>query len=438
MRIAISYMCLVSLTLVSAALAQEWPQFRGPDGQGHAAVSAPPTTWSETENIAWKTPIPGTGWSSPVVNGEQIWLTSAIEEDNTLRAICVDRTSGQIVHDVEVFRKTDLGRVNAKNTNASPTPILDGQRVFVHFGSHGTACLSSEGKLLWKTELKYDHRHGPGGSPVLVGDVLIVACDGADVQYVVGLDANTGRLRWKTPRHDKAEMAYSTPLVIEVDGAEQVVSSGGGGVSGYDPATGKEIWRCRYEGHSVIPRPVFADGLTYVCSGYWTPTLYAIQAGGASDITSTHISRTVRRGVPLTTSPLVNGDELYLMGDMGVLTAIDLGTGKELWRERLPGSYSASPTLAAGHVYAVNEEGTTTVLKPGPKPTRVATNQIEGRTLASPAFVGGAIFLRSDTHLYCIGKPGRPPLRTAARVRSAKRDPNDGSKVRRASATAPR
>jgi outer membrane protein assembly factor BamB len=271
---------------------------------------------------------------------------------------------------------------------------------------------------------------------VLVGGVLVVACDGADVQYVIGLDAETGNLRWKTPRHKKAEMAYSTPLVIDVDGAPQVVSSGGGGVSGYDPATGQEIWRCRYEGHSVIPRPVFADGLIYVCSGYWTPSLYAIEAGGAGDITSTHIVKTFRRGVPLTTSPLINGDELYLMADMGVLTSIDLVSGKERWRERLKGNYSASPTLAGGLVYVTNEEGTTTVFEPGPALNAIATNQIAGRTLASPAFVGEAIYLRSDTHLYCIGNPGQP-LRVAARARKAAPVPGDKSKVRRASATAP-
>jgi len=257
------------------------------------------------------------------------------------------------------------------------------------------------------------------------------------VQYVVGLDAKTGGVRWKTERGEKSEMAYSTPLVIEVDGAKQVVSSGGGGVSGYDPATGAEIWRCRYEGHSVIPRPVFHDGLIYICSGYWTPSLYAIKSGGTGDITSTHIASIVRRGIPLTTSPLIHDAEMYLMSDLGVLTAVAMSTGKERWRERLQGNFSASPTLAAGHIYALNEDGVMTVLKPGPKPVRVATNQIEGRTLASPAFVGGAIFLRSDTHLYCIGDPGQPSARAAARDRSVSRIPTDipvNSKVRRASA----
>jgi outer membrane protein assembly factor BamB len=395
------------------AVGQEWPQFRGPDGQGHATVSSVPTSWSETENIAWKTPIPGLGWSSPVVNGNQIWLTTAIEDAGSLRAICVDRMSGAIVHNVEVFRKDDLGRVNAKNSHASPTPVLEGDRVYIHYGAHGTACLSADGHILWRTELNYDHRHGPGGSPVVVGGVLVVACDGADVQYLLGLDVRSGRTLWKTPRK-KAEMAYSTPLVIDVDGVTQVVSSGGGGVSAYDPVNGAEIWHCRYEGHSVIPRPVYAHGFVYICSGYWTPSLYAIRPDGVGDVTSTHMNALVRRGVPFTPSPLVDGNELYLVSDMGVLTCVDATTGKQLWRQRLEGNFSASPTLIGRQIYVVSEEGLTTVLNAGRKADVVSTSQLDGRALASPAFVDGAIFFRTDTHLYCIGQPRDPDVRAAS------------------------
>jgi outer membrane protein assembly factor BamB len=357
------------------------------------------------------------------VSGKQIWLTTAVEEGGSLRAICVDRATGKLVHDVEVFREADLGRVNAKNSHASPTPVLAGDRVFVHFGAHGTACLSTAGKLLWRTRLEYDHRHGPGGSPVLIGNVLVIACDGADVQYVVGLNANTGETLWKTPR-EKAEMAYSTPLVIDLNGATQVVSSGGGGVSGYDPANGAEVWRCRFEGHSVIPRPVFAGGLLYICSGYWTPSLYAVRPDGSGDVTSTHMQSIARRGVPFTPSPLIDGSDMYLLTDMGVLTCLDLTTNEERWRKRTPGNYSASPTLVGGRIYITSEEGLTTVLEPGERPKVLAENQLEGRSLASPAFVDGAIFFRTDTHLYAIGGANRLATR-----REAMRDPD----VRRAS-----
>jgi outer membrane protein assembly factor BamB len=384
------------------AFAQEWPQFRGPDGQGHAAAIDTPISWSEESQIAWKTPISGVGWSSPVINGNQIWLTTAIEEQASLRAICIDRGTGELLHDVEVFRKEDLGRVNAKNSHASPTPILAGDLVYVHFGAHGTACLSTDGRILWRTQLDYDHRHGPGGSPVLAGNVLVVACDGADVQYVVGLDARTGKTLWKTVR-EKSEMAYSTPLAIDVDGVLQVVSSSGGGVWAYNPRSGAEIWRSRYEGHSVIPRPVFANGLVYVCSGYWTPSVYAIRPDGTGDVTATHTQSLVRRGVPFTPSPLVVGNDIYLLTDMGVLTCVDLTTGKEHWRKRMTGNYSASPTIADGKIYVVSEEGATTVLTTGPKAEVLATNQLDGRSLASPAFLDGAIIYRSESHLYGIG-----------------------------------
>lgn len=407
---------LVALSSVfaSVSVAQEWPQFRGPDGQGHAIASAVPMTWSEQDNIAWKTAIPGLGWSSPVVGGNQIWMTTAVEDAGSLRAICVDRSTGEVLHNVEIFREADLGRLNAKNSHASPTPVLDGDRVFVHFGAHGTACLSTDGQVLWRTQLKYDHRHGPGGSPVLVGNLLIVACDGADVQYVVGLDASSGKVAWKTSR-EKAEMAYSTPLVIDVDGVTQVVSSSGGGVSAFDPTSGMEIWRCRYEGHSVIPRPVYSDGTLYVCSGYWTPSLYSIRPDGSGDVTSTHMTAMLRRGVPLTPSPVADGNELYLVTDMGVLTCVDVASGKELWRERLAGNFSASPTLAEGRLYVVSEEGLTTVLAAGRKAKVLTTNQLEGRSLASPAFVDGAIFFRTDTHLYCIGSAAAEPSTVANR-----------------------
>ena len=211
---------------------------------------------------------------------------------------------------------------------------------------------------------------------------------------------------WKMPR-EKAEMAYSTPLVIDVDGMLQIVSSGGGSVSGIDPASGTEIWRCRYEGHSVVPRPVCANGIVYICSGHWTPSLYAIRPDGAGDVTSSHMTNVLRRGVPLTPSPLVDDDKLYLLGDMGVLTCLSTQTGKELWRKRLTGNFSASPTLAEGHIYVVSEDGITTVFNPDGKAEAIATNTLEGRSFASPAFVDGAIFFRTDTHLYGIGDVGR-------------------------------
>ncbi len=305
------------------AFAADWPQFRGPDGQGHSGDRGLPTTWSETENIVWKTPIEGLGWSSPTVAGDQIWLTTAIEESRSLRAVCIELESGQVVRDVEVFRKADLGSINAKNSHASPTPVIEGDSVYVHFGAHGTACLSRrDGRVVWRNEeLKYNHRHGPAGSPVIWKDLLIFSCDGTDVQFVVALDKRTGDIRWQTDRTGR--MAYSTPLVIRVGRDEQLVSVGGDQVAAYDPATGKEIWKFRYDGYSVVPRPVFAHGLVILSSGYDTPTLYAVRPDGHGDVTDTHGQWTLRRAAPHNPSPLVVGDELYLVSDLGVASCVD-------------------------------------------------------------------------------------------------------------------
>lgn len=389
--------------LINAAAAQDWPQFRGPAGQGIADVRGVPSEWSEQENITWKVPIAGLGWSSPVVDERLVWLTTAVPEEGSLRVMAIDRAGGKTVHDIEVFREADLGRVNAKNSYASPTPVLDGKFVFVHFGNYGTACLTTSGKIVWSRKLEYDHRHGPGGSPVVWGDLLIVSCDGTDVQYTVALDKKTGDVRWKSEH--PGQQAYSTPLVIEVDGQPQLITSGGDNLIAYAPRDGRELWRCRHGGHSVIPRPVYDNGLLYFCTGYWSPLLMAVRTGGSGDITDSHVAFTAKRAIPHTPSPLVAAGRLYMISDQGVLTCLDATSGKEIWKQRLGGTFSASPTLADGKLYLVNENGTTFVVAPGNKYKLLAENHLDGRTFASPAFVGRSIYLRSDTHLYRIEAP---------------------------------
>jgi outer membrane protein assembly factor BamB len=391
---------LVLSLCASAAVADDWPQFRGPLGQGHAAATALPDTWSESENIRWKIPIRGQGWSSPVVVGRQIWLTTALESQGSLRAVCLDRDSGATLHDVEVFQKTDLGRIAAKNTHASPTPVVDGRDVFVHFGAHGTACLTTDGRIVWTRELEYDHRHGPGGSPIVWNDLLIVVCDGPDQQYTVALDKRSGAVRWKAEH--QGQQAYSTPTLIEQGGQPQLITSQGEAVIAYRPSDGKELWRCRHGGHSVVPRPVAGDGLVYFCTGYWTPSLLAVRCDGRGDMTDSGVAFAVRRGVPLNPSPLLVKDRLFLISDQGVLTSVNAQNGAEIWRHRLSGNFSASPTLAEGKIYLVNETGTTYVVAASGDYELLATNQLDGRTLATPALVDHTIFLRSDTHLYRI------------------------------------
>lgn len=406
-RLLLASVVISCLAAALPAAGDDWPQFRGPDGQGHAAARDLPTTWNETQNVRWKTPIAGLGWSSPVVVGEQIWLTTAIAEQGSLRAVCVDRNSGQVVHDVEVFRRDDLGRIASKNSHASPTPVVEGRNVFVHYGAHGSACLTTDGQVVWQTQLAYDHRHGPGGSPVVWKDLLIVACDGPDEQYLVALDQRTGRVRWRVDH--QGEQAYSTPTLVDVAGTWQLITSRGNAAIAYAPATGQELWRCRYTGHSVVPRPVVAGGMVYCCTGYWNPSLLAIRLGGSGDVTDSHIAFSIRRGVPHNPSPLVADGRLYLVSDLGVLTCTSAGGGKEIWRERLSGNFSASPTAADGKIYLVAEDATTYVLSGGDHFDALATNHLDGQALASPAFVDGAIFFRTDSHLYRIEQTEPPP-----------------------------
>jgi len=398
---------LILLSLSATITAQDWPQFRGPDGQGHTSVKNLPLAWNDdSDNIEWKVPIEGLGWSSPVIADNRVWLTTASEDGTSLRALCLDAGTGKKIHDVEIFQREKGGKIHKKNSHASPTPILDGERVYLHFGTYGTACLSDEGKVLWRRTLKYSHVHGPGGSPALVGDSLIISCDGAKDPFVVALNCKTGKPRWKTPREDhgdRRKFAFSTPLAIELKGEQQVVSPGAGGVSSYHLGTGRSLWHVRYPGgYSVVPRPVFGHGLVFVSSSFDKATLLAIRPDGKGDITDSHVVWRMKQNAPHSPTPQLVGDELYVIADNGILSCLDAKTGKRHWRERLGGDFSASPLHAAGRIYFLDEDGVTTVIKPGKTFTALAKNEVEGRTLASLAAVEGALFLRTDTHLFRI------------------------------------
>jgi len=391
---------------------EDWPEFRGPNGQGISMAKNVPIHWSGTSNVAWKTKIPGEGWSSPVLVSGKIYLTSAVIESTnpSLHALCVDAKEGRLLWNVEVL-KPDPDAAQAmhkKNSLASPTPIVQDGRVYVHFGHMGTAALDLSGKILWQqTTLKYPPMHGAGGSPALVGDALVFSCDGEADPFLVALEAKTGKVRWKTPRNSTASrlFSFSTPLAIEVDGAAQIISPTSGFVAGYDPQNGREIWRARYpEGFSIITRPVFAHGLLFVSSSYMKPVLYAVKPAGAKgDVTDSHIIWSHTKGVPNTPSPLVVGDEIYFVSDSGIATCLDARTGNLHWSERLGGGFSASPVLAEGRIYFQNEEGVGTVLKAGKTFAVLAKNDLGERTLASAAMADNTIFLRSQSHLWRIG-----------------------------------
>jgi outer membrane protein assembly factor BamB len=405
---------LVVLCLVAGAAradAQEdWTQFRGPDGQGHSSEQRLPLEWSETRNIAWKTPIDGLGWSSPVVANGKVWITTAVEQRGySLRAIAFDVATGKEVVNVEVFKiPTDRRDINPKNSWASPTPIIDGDRIYVHFGADGTAALSSSGEIIWKNRFEYQSQHGAGGSPIVYGDLLILNCDGSDVAFVIALDKHTGKTKWKTNRGLPADQAYTTPLVIHAADRDQLISVGAFRTRAYDPLTGKEIGRVRYdEGFSNVPRPVFAHGLVYIATGFQQPELLAVRPDGKGDVTKTHVAWSLKRGAPLTPSPLVVGDELYLVNDGGIATCIDARSGTIVWQNRLGGSYSASPVFADGRIYFLAEQGVTTVIAPGKEFRRLVMNTLDGGLLASMAISRGSLFLRTDSHLYRITETPR-------------------------------
>ena len=405
---AIALTLLLALTRVSAG-ADDWPQFRGPTGQGHSTERGLPLEWSELRNVIWKTPVPGRGWSSPVVAGGRVWVTTTVKtRGGSLRALAFDVETGREVVNVEVFQIRSADLINPKNSLASPTPIVEGDRVYVHFGADGTAALTTSGDIVWKTRLPYESQHGNGGSPVLYGDLLIVNCDGGNTAFVVALDKQTGKVRWKTYRREPADQAYSTPLVIRVGERDEIVSVGAYRAAAYDPQSGKEIWRVRYdEGFSNVPRPVYAHGLVYIATGFQQPSILAVRADAAGDVTKTHIAWTLKRGAPLTPSPLVVGDEIYVVNDAGIASCLDAKTGEAHWVQRLGGAYSASPVFADGRIYFLSEDGITTVIAPGKEFRRLAQNGLDGDTLASMAVSSGSIFIRTGTHLYRIGASPR-------------------------------
>ncbi|MBL9190637.1 MAG: PQQ-binding-like beta-propeller repeat protein [Opitutaceae bacterium] len=405
--------CLATIPCGASELT-DWPEFRGPTGQGHASAKALPTEWSATKNVAWKVPVPGAGWSSPAIAGGRIFLTTGVENGSggvSLRALAFDLASGRALWDTEIIPASEASvkPIHTKNSPASPTPIIEGDRVYVHFGHHGTACLDRDGKILWRqTSLRYDPVHGNGGSPALVGDLLVFSADGAKEPAIVALRKGTGEIAWKVAREAdvRQKFSFSTPLVIEVGGRTQIITPGSGAVSALDPRDGREIWRVRYGGgYSVVPRPVFAHELLFVGTGYNRADLLAIRADGEGDVTDTHIVWRTTKGAPLTPSVLAVGDELYAVADSGVVTCFDAKTGTVHWQERIAGNYSASPIHAEGKLYFLSEDGIGTVLMAGRTFETIAVNKIEERTLASYAVADGALFLRSAAHLYRIGRP---------------------------------
>ncbi len=406
-----------------ARAADDWPIFRGPAGNGIAATQADlPTQWSATEGIAWRTELPGHGWSSPVVGGGRIYLSAAIANDSdqgsasaatksdelSLSLLIVDGASGDLVKTVRVMEQTGdrPARIHKKNSHASPTPILDGDRIFVHFGYQGTACLSRDGDVIWKNrDLYFKPTHGNGGSPVLVDNRLVFTCDGDKQPTVVALDADTGQLVWQTPRPVSAKKTFSfcTPAVISVEGKKQIIAPGSDCVLALDPANGDVLWDVRYDGYSVVPKPVYDRGLVFISTSFDNSKMLAIRPTGRGVVTDTHLEWQLERNIPKTPSMIASDGLVYSISDDGIALCVEAETGEVVYRKRVGGNFSASPLMAGEHVYFTSEEGVTTVIRAGRKFEKVAENEIGERTLASLAIIDDAILLRTDVALYRIG-----------------------------------
>lgn len=386
----------------------DWPQFRGPNADGHADTTATPTEWSDTKNVAWKSAIPGLGWSSPSIVGDRIYVTTAVAngEGLSLRALSLNTSDGSVVWDKEVLAVDKAPAIHSKNSHASPTPIVHDGAVFVHFGTMGMAKLSADdGKIEWTSrDLQYSPLHGNGGSPVLHDGKLVIACDGTSDPFVAAVDASTGQVAWKTVRSVEARISHSfvTSTVAMVNGKAQVLSPGPDHLAIYDLESGVEVCRVRAPGWSVVPQPAIGHGMVFYNHDYDNPELMAVRLGGSGDVTDTHVVWRMNRGAPSTPSPLLIGDELYIVADNGIASCLDAKTGEKHWMERLGGNFSASPVFANGLILFLDETGHATWVKPGTQFSVAGKNEVSGRTFATPAFSNGAMYLRTDEQLYKI------------------------------------
>ena len=414
MRVRLFLPATLSLYLTCVAAAGDtWPQFRGPHGTGVSDSTGLPITWSEKKNVVWKTPIHDKGWSSPVVWGDQVWLTTARENGTEMFALCIDRSTGRVVRDLKVFSVEKPEFCHPANSYASPTPAIEEGRVYVSFGTYGTACLDTKtGRKLWeRRDLHCNHFRGPASSPVLWHDLLFVNFDGYDVQYMVALDKATGRTVWKKDRdidfkttNGDSKKAYCTPTVITVAGKEQVISPAAVATIAYEPRTGKELWKVYHGGMNAAAPPQYGAGRVFICPGDGGLGILAVRPDGSGDVTRSHIDWSTRKGAPNRTSPLLVDGLLYMVSSNGIATCVEAKSGKPLWSERLGSGeqYSASPLYAAGKVYFFSENGTSHVAEAGRKWKRLTTNRLDDGCKATPAIAGKALFIRTKTHLYRI------------------------------------
>lgn len=420
-------LAVLCLGWVLQSHAENWPRFRGPTGQGWSSEKGLPVEWSSERGIAWKTPIPGEGWSSPIVWGDRVFVSTATDANTQCRLLCLDRASGKVLWNVVVVEIVPL-RKESKNSYATPTPVTDGERVYVVFGDGTVAAVDFAGNVLWKNqEVRFYSRHGLGASPLVHEGLVIMPFDGSnrvekagewpnnsteeqlgwrvpwDQAQIVAFDARTGQRRW-TGKRDKSRIAHVSPNVVLVDGAPQIVSPAGDAIQGFDPRTGERLWTVYSQGEGVTPSFAHGDGLIFTSSGFEKTTLRTVRVGGKGDVTATHIAWEQRKGTPTQPSLLYVSPHLYGITDGGIGHCYDGKTGEVIYAERVGGNHSASPVYADGHLYFLSETAETTVVKAGPKFEIVSRNPLNEKCQASIAVSGGRLFLRTEKNLFCIGK----------------------------------
>jgi outer membrane protein assembly factor BamB len=420
------------------AHAEDWPHWRGPSATGVSGETGLPTTWTDTENIAWKAQLRGAGVSSPIVLGDRVFVTSQLGRGPrqpgprlvqsgipgaagelplgggdagasvSFLVTALDRDSGRQAWEYELAAKGGLQRFHEKHNLASSSPVTDGERVYAWFGSGQIVALATNGELVWERHLGEEYapftiNWGHGSSPVVYGDTLILLCYHERASYLLGLDAVTGEVRWKADR-GRGVISYSTPLIVETGESAEIIVNSSEGISGHDPATGELLWRIAEDNRFPIPMPVVHDGVIYASRGYRSGPFMALRPGGRGDVTDSHVMWRVGTGAPYISSLVYDDGLVYMIGDVGILTVTDAGTGERVWQERLGGVFSASPVAADGKIYLLSEGGETIVLAAGRQPRVIARNDLDIRQLASPAISGGRLFIRSDSMLFAIGQ----------------------------------
>ncbi len=418
---------LLLLINISSLIAQNhWTHLRGSHLDGRAAAGSYPVFFELSDSQIWKTPLDGLAWSSPVVFGNQVWLTNATPDGSKLSVVCVDFTSGKILFDHVVYKPEEIQQMHATNSYATPTPAIEDDFVYIHYGTYGTACFNTRDfTLVWsRTDLNCQHMQGAASSLLLHRDRLIVHIEGTDVQYIAALDKRSGEMLWK--RHRPLDLykdiapvyrkAYTTPIVVMVEGVEQLISNGAQLCIAYDVATGEELWQLWYGYDSTVGMPFVYNGIVYFNSGWiFEPDrasyvkLFAVDPRGRGDIAKTHLLWQTETDVPQITTPVVVDDNIYMVHERGTVTCLKAETGEVVWKERLRGMFNASPIYAGGHIYIFDTRGTLYILKPSGTYELVAEYSLGETVKATPAFVSGSLVVRTDKHLLRLHQSSNNP-----------------------------